>query len=61
MFYMIKNKTAKGRIRAKRKDTKIGTIEKIYGKDFGVRSDMKLHTFLKKTGHTSLSKFLKSD
>lgn len=29
-------------LRQKRSDTKMATIEKTYGKDFGVRSDMKL-------------------
>lgn len=39
----------------------MGTIEKIYGKDFGVRSDKKLGNFLKETGHSSLTKLLKKD
>ena len=36
--------------RKKRGDTKIKTIEKKYGVDFGVRGDMKLDTFLDKKG-----------
>jgi hypothetical protein len=48
-------------IRQKRNDTKIGTIEKIYGKDFGVRSDKKLGTFLKDKGYPSLSKLLRNE
>lgn len=45
--------------RKKRTDTKIGTIEKKYGKDLNVRSDMKLGTFLKEKGYRSLSELLK--
>jgi hypothetical protein len=44
--------------RKKRGDTKMGTIEKKYGYDFGVRADMKLSTYLKKSGQPSLSKIL---
>lgn len=47
-------------IRIKRSDTKMGTIEKKYGKDFGVRSDKKLGTFLKESGYPSLTKLLKN-
>ena len=47
--------------RRKRSDTKIGTIEKKYGKDFGARSDQKLGNYLKKTGYSSLSELLKKD
>lgn len=53
------SKTTKSTIRQKRSDTKMGTIEKTYGKDFGVRSDMKLGSYLKKAGYPSLSKLLK--
>ncbi|NCP66959.1 hypothetical protein GW756_01485 [bacterium] len=58
---MTRDKNVDGRIRAKRSDTKMGTIEKKYGKDFGVRSDMELGTFLDKKGYSSLSKFLRDD
>ena len=44
--------------RRKRKDTRIGTIEKKYGLDLWVRSDMHLWTYLKKTWYGSLSKIL---
>lgn len=49
-----------GTFRAKRKDTKIETIEKKYGLDLGVRSDMHLGTYLEKNGYSSLSKMLES-
>lgn len=42
--------------RQKRGDTKIGTVEKQYGVDFGVRSDMKLSQYLEEKGFPSLSK-----
>lgn len=38
----------------------MGTIEKIYGKDFGVRSDRKLGNYLEEKGYSSLSQLLKS-
>lgn len=43
----------------RRSDTKMGTIERKYGKDFGVRSDKKLDNFLREKGYPSLSKLLK--
>jgi len=53
---MVQIKTTQ--FKRKRSDTKIGTIEKKYGRDFGVRSDMKLGTYLNKKGYTSLSKII---
>lgn len=47
-------------IRRKRSDTRISTIEKKYGVDLNVRSDMKLGNYLKKEGLPSLSKLVKS-
>ncbi len=46
--------------RKKRSDTKMQTIEKKYGKDFGVRSDKKLGNYLKEKGYDSLSDLLNS-
>ena len=48
-FTMIRKKSSSGSYRRKRSDTKIGTIEKKYGKDFGVRSDKKLGKYLNLT------------
>jgi hypothetical protein len=48
-----------GEIRQKRGDTQMGNIEEEYGIDFGVRSNMRLDTFLEKTGYESLSEALK--
>ena len=50
--------TNKGQFRQKRSDTKMGTVEKKYGTDFGVRSDKKLGNYLKEQGYPSLSKLL---
>jgi len=44
----------------KRGDTKMDTIEKIYGKDFGVRSDKKLSNYLREKGYKILSDLLES-
>ena len=44
-----------GQLRDKRDDTLMGTIEKEYGRDFGVRSDMELGNFLKQKGINSLN------
>lgn len=46
-------------IRRKRSDTRISTVEKQTGRDFGVRSDMKLGNFLKQAGYKSLSQLLR--
>ncbi len=48
-----------GEIREKRSDTFIGTIEKEYGVDFGVRADMKLGNFLDREGYDSLKQALR--
>lgn len=52
--------SVKQSIRRKRGDTKIETIEKQYGVDFGVRRDMRLDTFLEKKGYSSLSRAVRS-
>ena len=48
-------RTKDGTLRQKRSDTHIGTIEKQYGIDLNVRSDMKLGTYLKKNDIKSLN------
>ena len=54
----MRTKNAKGQFVAKRFDTKVGTIEKKYGIDLGVRSDKKLGEFLKEKGYKSLADML---
>lgn len=44
-----------GQLRDKRDDTHMGTIERQYDRDFGVRSDMHLGTFLKENNIKSLN------
>ena len=39
----------------------MGTIEKQYDRDFGVRSDMELGTFLKENNIASLNDLIHSD
>lgn len=54
-----RSRTNKGTFRPVRKDTKVSTIEKKYGVDLGVRSDMKIGTYLNKKGYPSLSSMLR--
>lgn len=53
-----RSRNTKGPLRAKRGDTFVGTIEKQYGVDFGVRSDMHLDTLLKQKNEDSLNDLL---
>lgn len=55
-----RSRTDEGALRRKRGDTKIATIEEQYGRDFGVRGDMRLDTYLDRNGFDSLSELLKS-
>lgn len=57
---MNRTRAKSGSYKAKRSDTKVGTIEKQYGVDLGVRSDMRLGTYLGRKGYKSLSSMLKS-
>lgn len=50
-----RSRNQNGELRDKRNDTHMGTIEKTYGRDFGVRSDMHLGTFLKQSNIKSLN------
>jgi len=56
-----RSRNQNGRLRDKRDDTHVGTIEKTYNRDFGVRSDMQLGTLLEKTGMRSLNDLIHSD
>lgn len=51
----IRSRNPGGALREKRGDTHMGTIERTYGKDFNVRSDMHLDTYLRQTGKQSLN------
>jgi hypothetical protein len=50
-----RSRTDTGRLREKRGDTHVGTIEQMYDRDFGVRSDMRLDTLLQREGAKSLN------
>jgi len=50
-----RSRNQNGRLRDKRDDTHIGTIEEQYGIDLGVRSDMHLGNFLKQRKIKSLN------
>lgn len=52
-------RTNQGTFRPVRRDTRVGTIEKKYNVNLGVRSDMKLGKYLNKKGYPSLSSMLK--
>ena len=47
-----------GELRDKRDDTHMGTIEKQYNRNFNVRSDMQLGTYLKENSIKSLNDLL---
>ena len=55
----IRSRNESGPLRAKRGATLVGTIEKQYGVDLGVRSDMRLDTLKERTGMTSLNDILR--
>ncbi len=44
-----------GQLRQKRSDTHVGTVEKIYDIDLGVRSDMHIGNYLKMNNINSLN------
>lgn len=50
-----RSRNSNGQLRKKRDDTHIGTIEKKYNVDLGVRSDMHLGNYLKKNDLNSLN------
>jgi hypothetical protein len=49
-----------GELRQKRGDTLVGNIEREYGVDFGVRSDMRFDTLRDQTGLTSIEDLLRN-
>lgn len=57
----IRSRNQDGRLRDKRDDTNMGTIEKKYDRDFGVRSDKQLGKFLEEKGIASLNDLIQSD
>ena len=53
-----RNKTKSGELKKKESDTMMERIEKIYGKDVGVKNDKKLGNYLEEIGYGPLSKML---
>ncbi|MBK8243336.1 MAG: hypothetical protein IPK88_07920 [Saprospiraceae bacterium] len=54
----IRSRNDNGELRQKRSDTFVGTIEKQYGVDFNVRSDMHLKTLIEQKKVNSLNDLL---
>lgn len=57
----VRARNKSGQLRDKRDDTLMGTLEKKYDRDFGVRSDMELGTYLKQNGIASLNDLINSN
>ena len=55
-----RSRNKSGLLRDKRDDTHIGTIEKQYGIDLGVRSDMELGNYLKQKNIKSLNDLIQN-
>lgn len=56
----LRSRNQTGRLRDKRDDTRVDTIEAQYDRDFGVRGDMHLGTLLERTGKASLNDLIHS-
>ena len=56
-----RSRNESGPLREKRNDTHMGTIEKQYDRDFGVRSDKELGNYLKENNISSLNDLMKTD
>lgn len=56
-----RSRNPKGPLREKRGDTSVGNVEKQYGVNFGVRSDMHLNTLLNKKGFKSLNDLIHNE
>lgn len=54
-----RSRNVTGDLRKKRADTLVGSIEKEYGVDLEVRSDMKLETLRKRLGDQGIKKLIK--
>jgi len=56
-----RTRNASGRLRKKRGDTHVGSIEENYHIDFEVRSDMNLSTLRKRGGETGLKHLIEEE
>ena len=50
--------TQKGQFRKKRANTKMETIERMYGKDFGIKTEKELANYIEELGCPALVKLL---
>lgn len=57
----IRSRDENGPLRRKRGDTHVGTIERQYDRDFGVRDDMHLGELLRRQGASSLHRLLETN
>ncbi len=55
-----RSRNQNGLLRDTRDDKHVGTLEKQYGRDFGVRKDMHVGTLLEKTGMESVNDLIHS-
>lgn len=56
-----RSRNQNGLLRDTRDDKHMGTIERQYGRDFGVRDDMHVGTFLKEHGIKSVNDLIQSN
>lgn len=56
-----RSRNENGQLRDTRNDKHVGTLEKQYNRDFGVREDMHVGTLLKETGKKSVNDLVESD
>lgn len=57
----IRSRTLSGPLRDTRDDKHVGTLEKQYNRDFGVRKDMHVGTLLEITGKASVNDLVHSN
>jgi hypothetical protein len=56
-----RSRNENGLLRNTRDDKHVGTLEKQYNRDFGVRADMHVGTLLEKKGKKSVNDLIESD
>jgi hypothetical protein len=56
-----RSRNAGGQLRDTRDDKHVGTLEKQYNRDFGVRKDMHVGTLLEQTGKASVNDLIQSN
>jgi len=56
-----RSRNENGLLRDTRDDKHVGTLEKQYNRDFGVRKDMHVSTLLKETGKASVNDLIHSN